>query len=115
MKQVERELLSEFMGMIDKVPFPASGSQSTTVAGLAGYAADMEQWTPACKRFMYALLVQDFDSEGENPKVILETMKGWLRLRDEIGWQFPTGSKYNVPTLSKMIDMALIAVQEPQS
>lgn len=75
----------------NKVPFPASGSHSTTVQGLASYVEDMRIFTPAFSKTMFMLLLEGFD-EDENfisPDTMLDALNEWIDRRSKVAWELP--------------------------
>jgi len=52
--KLEREAI-DAIDRVLSIPFPSSGSQSTTVRGLAGYARDMRQCVPLAQRIIWTL------------------------------------------------------------
>ena len=59
MKKQHREII-DTLDRIISIPLPASGAQSTTVRGLAAYAADMRELVPRAQRLIWIL------RQGEN-------------------------------------------------
>lgn len=76
---------------LESVPLPAEGTQSTTIAGLSGYAADMRGLKPALFAVKEAFLYREFD-EAER---ILNRIECWIDERKREDWT-PKSSRLNV-------------------
>jgi len=71
MKKQHREII-DTIDRILKIPLPASGTQSTTVRGLASYVADMRELVPRGQRLIW-ILRQGEAYRGETQDVLDET------------------------------------------
>jgi hypothetical protein len=94
MQKKERQRIGRLYDLIDAVPFPASGTKSTTIAGLGGYAEDMRQFTPAIKAVLLGIMALDCgnkelieDEDYKNPDEMLTAMELWVNLRSSQQWQ----------------------------
>jgi hypothetical protein len=70
MNRQEREII-DTVDRILKIPLPATGSQTTSIKGLASYAADMRELTPYATRLI-SIIRQGETWKGETREVLDE-------------------------------------------
>ena len=70
-RKQQRDII-DTIDRILKIPLPASGAQSTTVAGLASYAADMRELVPRGQQLIW-ILRQGETYPGEARDLLDET------------------------------------------
>src|SRR5882672_8293151 len=94
MNREDRKRIDRLYDLIAAVPFPASGSKSTTIAGLSSYAEDMRQFTPAIQNVLFGMMNLDCknkelieDEDYNNPDEMLTAIEKWIDLRKNQQWQ----------------------------
>ena len=71
MKKSEREVLSELYVALSSIPFPAFGTQSSTVLGLSQFTAETRIVLPAVRNVLLALREESYDGELKEVREIL--------------------------------------------
>ena len=91
MSRRERSIFVRYHQAFEAVPLPAEGSQSTIIAGLSGYAADMRGLKPALFAVKESFCYQEF-VEAER---ILNRIECWVDERNAENW-IPKSSRLRV-------------------
>jgi hypothetical protein len=93
MKRAQRQRIDRLYNLIERVPFPASGTKTTAIAGLSGYAEDMRQFIPAIREVLFAMMAIDCgnpelieDEDYKNPDEMLAAIEAWVALRASQQW-----------------------------
>ncbi len=91
MNKKERDWLSRLYSLAEAVPFPASGTKSTTISGMSSYAEDMRQFQPAYRKALFAVICDGIEGlyEGddyENPEQSLSVLEAWVQARKQANW-----------------------------
>ena len=80
--------------IIDAVPFPASGTKSSTAQGMMLYWQDMISFVPALKAVLYGMACEGYDQKYEwqkgddydDPDILLDAIEDWIEMRKREGW-----------------------------
>lgn len=94
MNQKDRERITRLYSIIENIPFPASGSKSTTISGIAGYTQDMREMTPAIIRVLSGMCYESLnnpefvvDEDYKDPDRMLLAMETWIKRRNQDQWE----------------------------
>lgn len=87
-----RQRLVALYELSGAVPFPASGSQSTTIAGMSSYVEDMRYFQPRFNNIMMSLLEEEAgiaqdDMTFGDPDTLIVALKMWIDQRVQEGWE----------------------------
>ena len=79
MNATQRKALSDVYDAL-ACPFPASGSQSTSIAGLSGYVSDMRKIVPIARRILLHVAVGESESgelqdDLDDLAIVMESLK----------------------------------------
>jgi hypothetical protein len=97
MKRTERTRIDRLYELIDKVPFPASGTKTQSFIGNVAYVEDMREFLHTIKQTLYGIMVldaieyyrrTDFDeSEYTHPDTLLDALEMWIHQREREEWR----------------------------
>lgn len=92
MNQKDRARMAELYNIVRCVPFPASGSQSTTIAGIAGYVEDMRELDPWIARLITGISLDGHPElekgvDYDDPDLIIAAIQEWIKIRKQEQWQ----------------------------
>lgn len=95
MNATDRQRLARLYSLVDAVPFPASGTATTTAAGLSAYAQDMRYFRPRFKQVLLDMLYEDAAkhsdlSEGkdfDNVEDQIVELEKWVERKQAAGWE----------------------------
>lgn len=92
MNDKDRKRLERLSKILDGVPLPASGSQSTTIRGMIGFSWDMRAVRAPVREVLKGMCLEGHE-EAEpgwdyyDPDLILEGLEMWLGARNCAGWE----------------------------
>lgn len=89
MTKLERQRLNFLMwDLLDKIPLPASGTQSSQLSGFVGHSLDAQNAFDLAHRYLFAMLTthDEDDPSRETCDEIEAKARAWISRREAEDW-----------------------------
>jgi hypothetical protein len=91
MRKKDRERIVKLYELAGAIPFPASGSRTTSMAGLGEFAQDMRYFQPKYHTILLAILEEDAGLAGDDLTFgraddLIAELQEWVAKRKECNW-----------------------------